>query len=62
MDLRTNSDHFPIQHYRIGFYNWGGERLLRGTHWIFIWHTFRLYRFKIHLQTKEYDNVGWFHL
>ena len=36
VDLRTNSDYFPIQHYLIDFYNRDGVRLLRGTDWIFI--------------------------
>ena len=36
VDLRTNSDYFPIQHWLTGFYNWDGVCLLRGTDWIFI--------------------------
>ena len=35
MDLRTNSDYFPIQHWLTGFYNWEGVCLLRGTDWVF---------------------------
>jgi len=35
MDLRTNSDYSPIQHYLTGFYNQDGVCLLRGTDWIF---------------------------
>jgi len=31
MDLRTNSDYFPIQHQLTGFYNRDGLYLLRGT-------------------------------
>jgi hypothetical protein len=31
VDLRTNSDYFPIQHYLTGLYNWDGVCLLRGT-------------------------------
>jgi hypothetical protein len=31
MDLRTNSDYFPIQHQLTGFYNRDGMCLLRGT-------------------------------
>jgi len=31
VDLRTNSDYFPIQHELIGVYNRDGVRLLRGT-------------------------------
>jgi hypothetical protein len=34
MDLRTNSDYFPMQHYLSGFYNRDGVCLLRGTNWI----------------------------
>jgi len=36
VDLRTNSDYFPIQYQMIGLYNRDGECLLRGTDWIFI--------------------------
>ena len=36
MDLRTNSDYFPTQHWRTGFYNRDGVCLLRGMDWIFI--------------------------
>jgi len=35
MDLRTNSEYFPIQHKLVGFYNRDGLGLLRGTDWIF---------------------------
>jgi hypothetical protein len=31
VDLRTNSDYFPIQHLLTGFYNWDKVCLLRGT-------------------------------
>jgi len=34
MDLRTNSDYFPIQHQMVGFYNRDGVCLLRGTLYI----------------------------
>jgi hypothetical protein len=34
MDVRTNSDYFPIQHYLTGFYNRERKSLLRGTDWI----------------------------
>ena len=37
MDLRTNSDYFPIQHWLTGLYNRDGVCLLRGTEWIFIY-------------------------
>jgi hypothetical protein len=36
VDLRTNSDYFPIQYWLTGFYNWESECLLRGTDWVFI--------------------------
>ena len=35
VDLRTNSDYFPIQHQLAGLYNRDGVCLLRGTDWIF---------------------------
>jgi len=42
VDLRTNSDYFPIQHWLTGFYNRDGVCLLRGTDWVFIYNsTFR---------------------
>jgi len=31
MDLRTNSDYLPTQHYTAGFHNRGGLCLQRGT-------------------------------
>ena len=37
VDLRTNSDYFPIQHLLTGLYNWDGVCLLRGTDWSFIY-------------------------
>jgi len=39
VDLRTNSDYFPIQHQLAGFYNRDGECLLRGTDWVFIYNS-----------------------
>jgi len=33
VDLRTNSDYFPMRHKLIGLYNRDGECLLRGTDW-----------------------------
>ena len=39
VDLRTNSDYFPIQHELFGFYNWDGVCLLCGTDWIFIYNS-----------------------
>jgi hypothetical protein len=35
VDLRTNSDYFPIQHWLVGFHNRDGVCLLRGTGWMF---------------------------
>jgi len=35
MDLRTNSDYFPIQNQPTGFYNQDGVCSLRGTDWVF---------------------------
>jgi hypothetical protein len=35
VDLRTNSDYFPIQHQLTGFYNRDGVYLLRGTDWVY---------------------------
>jgi hypothetical protein len=35
VDLRTNSDYFPIQHQLTGFYNREEVCLLRGTDWVF---------------------------
>ena len=34
VDLKTNSDYFPIQHQLTGFYNRDVVCLLRGTDWI----------------------------
>ena len=39
VDLRTNSDYFPIQHYLTGLYNRDGVCLLRGTDWVFIYNS-----------------------
>ena len=39
VDLRTNSDYFPIQHWLTGFYNRDGVCLLRDTEWIFIYNS-----------------------
>ena len=35
VDLRTNSDYFPIHHLLTGFYNRDGVCLLCGTDWTF---------------------------
>ena len=34
--VRTNSDYFTVQHWLVGFYNWDGVCLLRGTGWVYI--------------------------
>ena len=34
VDLGTNSDYFTVQHWLVGFYNWDGVCLLRGTFYI----------------------------
>jgi len=36
VDLRTNSDYFPIQYQLTGFYNRDTKCLVRGTDWIFV--------------------------
>ena len=35
VNMRTNSDYFPIHHKLIGFYNRDAKCLLRGTDWVF---------------------------
>jgi hypothetical protein len=37
MDIRINTDYFPIQHYLIYFYNGDGACLLRGTDSVFLY-------------------------
>ena len=39
VDLRTNSDYFPMQHKLVGFYNRDGVCLLRGTNLVFIYNS-----------------------
>jgi len=34
VDLRTYSDYFTVQHWLVGFYNWDGVCLLRGTFYV----------------------------
>ena len=34
VDLRTNSYYFTVQHWLVGFFNWDGGCLLRGTFYI----------------------------
>jgi len=36
MDLRTNSDYFPIQHWLADLYSRDGVCLLCGTDWVYI--------------------------
>ena len=43
VDLRTNSDYFPIQHQLTGFFNRDGVCLLCGTDWIFIYRQFNIH-------------------
>ena len=47
VDLRTNGDYFPVQHWLTGFYNRDGECLLRGTDWIFIYRQFNIQQFYV---------------
>jgi len=51
MNLRTNSDYFPIQHQLFGFYNRDGVCLLRGTDWVFIYNS--SYVFCMNLRTNS---------
>jgi len=46
LDLRTNSDYFPIQHKLAGFYNRVGECLLSGTDMIILYNS-GLFSFKV---------------
>ena len=46
VDLRTNSDYFTVQRWLVGFYNWDGVRLLRGTSSLFIYNSGLFYSFK----------------
>jgi hypothetical protein len=52
IDLRTNSDYFPMQHWQTGFYNRDGKCLLRGTAWVF--KHISGYVFRMNLKTKSY--------
>ena len=47
VDLRTNSDYFPIQHQLTGFYNRDAVCLLRSTDWIFIYRQFNIQQFYV---------------
>ena len=51
VDLRTNSDYFPIQHELTGLYNSDGVCLLRGTYWVFIYNSG--YVFCVDLRTNN---------
>jgi hypothetical protein len=56
VDLRTNSDYFPIQHLLTVFHNRDGVCLLRGTDWVFkchILHTQCIYVFCVDLRTNS---------
>ena len=53
VDLRTNSDDFPIQHELTGLYNRDGVCLLRGTDWVFIYNSG--YVFCVDLRTNSDD-------
>jgi len=60
VDLRTNSDYFPIKHQLIGLYNRDGVCLLRGTDWVFIYNSG--YVFCVNLRTNsDYfpENLIW---
>jgi len=50
VDLRTNSDHFPIQYWLTGFYNRDGVCLLRGMDW-------SLYIIKVNLKYLTVLNI-----
>ena len=41
VDLRTNSDYFPIQHKLTGLYNRDEKCLQRGTNWTFKYSSLR---------------------
>ena len=47
VDLRANSDYFPIQHSLAGSCNRDGVCLLRGTDWIFIYRQFNIQQFYV---------------
>ena len=51
VDLRTNSDYFPIQHQLTGLYNRDGVCLLRDTDWVFIYNSG--YVFCVDLRTNS---------
>ena len=51
VDLRTDSDYFPIQHYLTGLYNRDGVCLMRGTDWVFIYNSG--YVFCVDLRTNS---------
>ena len=51
VDLRTNSDYFPIRHQLVDFYNRDGVCLLHGTDWIFIYNSG--YVFCVDLRTNS---------
>ena len=51
VDLRTDSDYFPIQHLLTGLYNRDRVCLLRGTDWVFIYNSG--YVFCVDLRTNS---------
>jgi len=59
MDLRANSDYFPIQNLLTGFHNRDGVCLLRGTDWTFninkfyVLLTHYIYVFCVYLRTNS---------
>ena len=52
VDLRTNSDYFTVQHWLVGFYNWGVLCLLRGTFYI-LRYALTVYTFCVDLRTNS---------
>ena len=53
VNMRTNSDYFPIHHKLIGFYNRDAKCLLRGTDWVFKYNSD--YVFYVDLRKKNSD-------
>ena len=56
VDLRINSNYFPIQHLLTGVNNRDGVCLLRGTDWIFYVYLKVHLVFKMFIQTR-YDAI-----
>ena len=53
VDLGINSDYFTVQHWLVGFYNWDGVCLLRGTFYIIRSATQCIYVFCVDLGTNS---------